>query len=454
MKEDILQRTLVKSAQRDADELLSTYLTDKYNKQYYNYVKQMLDAKVLVIPNIQMWVADDYVTNSTVLSLLNMAKEPCSYCQQPSDYEVPADEKNFKDDSMAVVTDDTYYDRYLADCSYVLSKVRGYYPTHTVEIHDFMLALFTMWYKATYGLMSKTREKYRKFFTHHMMNQFMMSLTYHKEEYKPNIKLYAYDGLGLTIQAATWKRWGYTARFKSGPKFLICVTDEQYKKFLQEFIAPLRSIKTVQKDHMIYDMDFKEVEHFNNNTYVNIQGLMKSQVTSIHFKFYDALKQMIAKVPVEDIIEGLGDDVPEQVGPNMLREINRLKNLDKTNYRIEWLDKNLVQMKKKGVNFVKYNTNFNLLPPTKIFSEVQVNMTAFRKQFPTATPQQFTEIYLMAQAINACRRTFVKRYPREKWDLCATIVTGSKEFEYENEMNEINEQLCSDEMENYIGRLK
>ena len=138
VNEGKLQKVLVDSAKRKIREYLKEYCLETFNsEQYFNYVMENIRTGVLTIPNPQIWVEDNYITNSTTFSLLNVAKEPYSFSQQPASYQIPIDEKNFGENMMGEVTDGVFFSRYVAECLTVLKKIEEFYPTHTIEVHDF-----------------------------------------------------------------------------------------------------------------------------------------------------------------------------------------------------------------------------------------------------------------------------------------------------------------------------
>ena len=78
--EEKLQKVLVDSANRRIQSVLHDYCVKTFNSEkYYSYVNTNLETKVIEIPNPQMWIEDDYITNSTTFSLLNVAKEPYTF---------------------------------------------------------------------------------------------------------------------------------------------------------------------------------------------------------------------------------------------------------------------------------------------------------------------------------------------------------------------------------------
>ena len=111
-------------------------------------------------------------------------------------------------------------------------------------------------------------------------------------------------------------------------------------------------------------------------------------------------------------------------------------------------------MKKRGINFVNYNFQVNLTPYNKVLSEVIINMDEFRKQYPSCTEQQFKEVYLMAQAINSCKREMKSSFKKRKnWALCVKVESGEKPFEFTELLDKLTTELRSEQMDNFITRV-
>jgi hypothetical protein len=269
----------------------------------------------------------------------------------------------------------------------------------------------------------------------------------------PNIKLIVYDALGLMCQCAQRKNDAYANRFKTSYDLLAVCDSHEYDEFIEEIISPLRSKKALIKDFRYWDMEFRQVKEFDNLAFHNLQCLMQGGKASLHPFLFTAFKLLAEGENVDKVIKMMEGTVAD----NVHRSISnyRRKNDDEEyNYRHEFLPKNVEQMKKRGISFVNYEFNMNLLPPYKILSEVIINMDEFRKQYPSCTEQQFTDIYLMAQDINSCKRGFSKKYPkRKKWELCVKIVSGSKPFEFEELVNKLTLKLRSDMLDNFIVRI-
>lgn len=449
-----IQKVLVDSANKQIKDILSEYLTKKYkSKAYYTYTQENLDNKVLEIPNPQMWCEDGYITNSTILSLLNIAKEPYSFAQQPVDYDVPVDEPNFGENKMGEVTDGVFYSRYVAEILTVFKELEKLYPTHTIEVHDFSLAVFTLWIRANTSLLKKVPKHYKKFFTHHLINPLITALVAPKEGYVPDVKLIVYDALGLMIQCMQRKCECYRNRFKSSYDLLAVLDSHEYDEFIEEFIAPLRSKKTITKNFQYYPMEFREIDDFDRLSFHNLQALMQGQKASLHPFLRTAFKLLAEGENIDTVLEMLHNAVTESVY-KCICSFKRKNDEEEYNFKHEFLPKNIEMMKKRGINFVNYKFNMDLLPPYKILSEVIINMDEFRKQYPSCTEQQFTDIYLMAQAINSCKRTFAKKYEkRNKWNLCVKIVSGSKPFEFTELVENLTTKLRSEQLDNFIVRI-
>ena len=117
-------------------------------------------------------------------------------------------------------------------------------------------------------------------------------------------------------------------------------------------------------------------------------------------------------------------------------------------------EKNVALMKKRGINFVNYNFQVNLTPYNKVLSEVIINMDEFRKQYPSCTEQQFREVYLMAQAINSCKRDMKSSFKKRKnWALCVKVESGEKPFEFAELLDKLTTELRSEQMDNFITRV-
>ena len=147
-RKEKIQKILVDSANNEISNILKKYCKEQFNsEQYYLYMKENLDNKVIEIPNPQLWVEDGYLTNSTVLSMMDIARNPYTYCLQPCNYDIPVDEKNFGENRMGEVTDSVFYERYLGECVTIFKNLESYYPTHEIEVHDFSYMLYTLWKK-------------------------------------------------------------------------------------------------------------------------------------------------------------------------------------------------------------------------------------------------------------------------------------------------------------------
>lgn len=449
-----LQKVLVDSANRKIQETLQQYCKKVYHSdQYYLYMKENLDTNVIEIPNPQIWVSkDSYLTNSTVFSMLNIAKEPYTYCQQLCKYEIPVDEPNFGEGELGEVKDFIFYHRYLAECIKVFNELNSFYPTHMVEVHDFSYMLYTLWVKTNMSLLRKVPEHYKHFFTRGMINQFLTSLTSLKVEENPNIKFIMYDPIGLATQCAQIKYNCFKSRFNCEFSPIAGFTDRDYRAFMKDIINPLRSVKALQKDFKYWNIEFREVTEFNEKIYHDLQGLFEGQRGSLNKILYTAFTELVNGSPIETVLEILKDVVEDSTYNSICRYLEEYRNTEFT-YKYEFNPRALENMKKRSIAFTQYEYSLNLLPPYKVFSEVIINMDEFRKQYPSCTEQLFSEVYLMAQAINSCRRTFVKKYKREDWGLCVKIISGEKPFEFTKLVEDLTTKLCSEQMDNFTVRI-
>ena len=449
-----LQKVLVDSAKREVHRELEKYCENIYNSpQYYTYIKENLDTKVIEIPNPQMWVEDDYITNSTTFSLLNIAKEPYSFSQQPANYQIPVDEKNFGENMMGEVTDGVFFSRYVSECLNVLKKINEFYPTHQIEVHDFSFALYTLWNRTNMMLLKRVPDHYKKFFTHHLINPFITSLICPRDGYLPNIKLIIYDSIGTMAQCSQRKSEAFSNRFKNNYDLISICTHDMYGKFIEEIIAPLRSRKTINKYFRYWDMEYRTVDKFSEESYRNIQALMGGQAGSMNKITHTALEMLANDTPMSEVLEVLKSSLTRQTYNSICNhlELNKDKEFS---YIHNIPQKTVDMMKSRGVNFVNYKFNVNLIPCNKVLSEVIINMDQFRKQYPSCTEQQFTEIYLMAQAINSCKREMGTNFKkRNNWALCVKIVTGKKPFEFTELVDKLTTKLRSEQMDNFIVRI-
>ena len=449
-----LQKVLVDSANRRVEEYLSKYCVDTYNSsQYFSYMKENLSTKVLEVPNPQIWVEDDYITNSTTFSLLNIAKEPYSFSQQPASYQIPVDEKNFGKNMMGEVTDGVFFSRYIAECITVLNKINQFYPTHQIEVHDFSFALYTLWNRTNMMLLKRVPDHYKKFFTHHMINPFMTSLVCKREGYLPNIKLIIYDSIGTIAQCSQRKAEAFSNRFRNSYDLISICDYDMYEAFIEELIAPLRSRKTINKYFRYWDMEYRAVKKFNETSYHNIQALMEGQAGSMNKITHTALEMLADNTPISKVLKVLKSSVSTHTYNSICNHLEM--NKEKTfSYKHEFKEKNVKLMAERGVSFVNYDFNVNLLPHARVLSEVIINMDEFRKQYPSCTEQQFTEIYLMAQAINSCKRNMKSSFKKRRgWALCVKIITGEKPFEFTELVENLTTKLRSEQMDNFITRI-
>lgn len=454
MDKKALQKVLVSSAQKKTDEILRNYCIDAFSsEQYYDYIKDNLNTKVLEIPNVQLWVSpDSYLTNSTTLSMMTIAEEPYTYIQQLCVYDLPIDEPNFGEGKTGATKDHIFYHRYLAECIRVFQELLSYYPTHTVEVHDYSYMMYVLWCRTTETLLAKVEPRFKRFFTANMFNQFITTLTHPKNEDGPNINLIVYDAIGTATQCADVKYRYFRERFRRGFSPVTWFSDEHYREFLRDLIAPLRSARALQKDFKFWNMEFREADNFSEEIYNNMQGLLRGQYRSMNKILYTAFAEMTRGVPMSDILELLKGKVDEETYKlitNYIKICARSTFTHKYNFE----PKILKHFENKQIPFTKYNYTLNLLPPHKVFSEVIINMDELRKEYPSCTEQQFSEVYLSAQAINSCRRTFVKKYTREDWSLCVKIVTGKSDFEFTDTVEKLNTKLISEQMDNFTARI-
>lgn len=454
-EEKLIQKTLVAKANREIALGLQQFCNEKYGtEEYYNVIKTLLDNKVLEIPNPQIYVEDGYFSNATTLSIHNMALAPCTYTAQALDINIPKEEPNFPEGKMAKVPSIIYYERYLAECTKLLHDLKGYYPTHEIEISDFMLAVYTLWSKAHNTLLKGVVEHYKEFFTAKMINQLYTSFSYEKGvEEAPNIKFICYDPVGLMVQAATWKKWSFQDRFASKVPLVTLVSYDAYNQFMNEFLMPMRSQRSLKKEYNFWNTEFRSVTEFNNDYYKEAQAIILAQGASMHYIWYDALKMVFEGKKATEVAEIIKDKVTIDDYNWIHKNYEKTKDRTDITYKYEFLDRNVKLMERRGTVFTKYNFNYNLLPPANIFSEVIINMDEFRKQFPSGDAQKFSEVYLMAHTINQAKRSFAKKYVRPDWNLAVKVISGSKEFEYTDVMEDMNTTLRSDEMDNFIGRI-
>lgn len=448
-----LQKVLVESANNKIETILKNYCYKKYNSlDYFNLIKENLRLGVIEIPNPQIWVEDEYITNSTNFSLMNIAKEPRTFCQQPVNYDIPVDEPNFGENRMGATRSLIFYERYLAECENIIRLIESFYPTHTIEVPDFGFALCTLWIKTTFSLMKKVKPHYKKFFTHRMINQFITSLAYNASDETPNIKFVTYDAFGLMSQGVEWKYQEFKNRFNNDASFITLCTHDVYQDFMNDFLAPLRSLKSIRKGFLLPNIEFREVEKLDNNTYKLLQGLLSGQMDSMNPILHSAFNMLVNGESINKVLKILKDKIPPETYKRIKTHISN--NADRTDliYKYNFLEKNIKAMENKGVTFAKYDKNIPLLPPTDIFSEVILNMDKFKEQYPSQSEQQFIEVYLMAQTINACRRTFVKKYLRKNWNLCVKM--NGNAIPFLNTLQEVNEKLISEELDNFIALIQ
>lgn len=441
---ELVQKYLVDRANHEIDNILKSYCTERFRSiAYYEVIKDMLDKKVLEIPNPQIWVDDSYFTNSTTFSLMQVAKKPFTYATVPVNYSIPNDNPNFADDAMDSTTAPAFYDRYLAEITNLFHMLREYYPTHTINVYDFGLALFCVWESATTQLLAEVKPKYKRFFTHHMLNQFITALSYPVKGLNPNIKLILYDEIGLLTQSVNWRKDGFWTRFKPAAQFNTTCKHEWYTGFMYDFVAPLRSLKAILKPYRLPDIEIREVKEFDLNSFYALQWLCDCQRRTNSLAVYDAFVELAMNNDVEGA-RRIMEAYKENQRATRLNTFIKKSEKAKINFRYEeFTDRNRKVMDRRGIKFAQYDFTMDLLPEGRIFSEVIINMDNFRREFPSRAVQNFKEIYLMAEAINSARRTFIKKYPRPEWALCTKINVGSEPFEFVELAQQLNEQNSS-----------
>ena len=452
--EEKLQKVLVDSANRRIQSVLHDYCVKTFNSEkYYSYVNTNLETKVIEIPNPQMWIEDDYITNSTTFSLLNVAKEPYTFSQQPVNYQIPVDEKNFGENMMGEVTDGVFFSRYVSECLTVFKEIEKYYPTHQIEVFDFSFALFTLWARTNEMLLRRVKDHYKRFFTHHMINPLMTGLVCKRDGYLPNIKLVMYDCAGTIAQCSQRKFEAFSNRFKSNYELISVCSYDLYEKFIEEVIAPLRSMKSINKTARYYDMEYREVETLSETAFHDMQALMLGQKRSMHKFTHIALGLLANGVHMNQVLEALKEEVDEGTYTSICKHVRDNEGVTFPVYHT-FLEKNIKTMKDRGINFAKYKYSTDLNPCPKVLSEVIINMDEFRKQYPSCTEQQFTEIFLMAHSINSCKREMKCSFKkRDKWALCVKIISGEKPFEFGELTEKLTTKLRSEQMDNFITRI-
>lgn len=452
---ELVQKYLVDRANNEIHNILKSYCRERFHSlDYYEVIKDMLDKKVIEIPNPQIWVDDSYFTNSTTFSLMQVAKKPYTYATIPVDYSVPNDNPHFAEDAMDSTTAPAFYDRYLAELTNLFHLLREYYPTHRINVYDFGLALFTVWESATTQLLAEVKPKYKRFFTHHMLNQFITALSYPVGDINPNINLILYDEIGLLTQSVNWRKNGFWTRFKPAPQFNTTCKHEWYTGFMYDLMGPMRSMKAILKPYRLPDIEIREVKEFDLTSFHALQWLCECQRRTNSLAVYDAFTELAVNNDVEGarrIMEVYG----EGQRTSRLNAFIRNCKKEKMDFRYAGLEeKNKKVMDRRGIIFTEYDFTMDLLPEGRIFSEVMINMDNFRREFPSRALQNFREVYLMAEAINSARRTFIKKFPRPEWVLCTKINVGSEDFEFADVAQQLNEQIKSDSGDNFITTIE
>lgn len=459
MEREKIQKYLVDSANREIKEKLKKYCQKEIKSlSYYDAISKNLDTGVIRVPNPQIWVCDDYVTNSTTFSMMNLARDPFSYKALTVSQVVPRDEENFGENMMGATSEPIFYERYLADCSNILHKIASYYPTDTIEVHDFGLAMFTFWVKSTYSLLRGVQDHHKKFFTQRMFNQFIHSLVYDKNEPAPNINLYLYDVVGTIAQCSYWKKTTFINRFKPNSSFATVCSYDSYEAYFTDILTALRSARALLSAYSLFPITYFEVRGFDNEVFKNINNIMCGTINSTNERIYDAIQMLWKNIPMKEVMKFLKKELSEKSYTSVKSHTKENADRDYITYQKEFRENNLKIMRNKGVEFKSYGLNPDedlptLLPPATILSEVVVDMDAFRREYPSCSEKQFIDVYLMAHTINSCKRTFAKNYKREDWDLCVKVISGSKKFEFEKALQETTTKIRSDEMENYIARI-
>lgn len=450
-----VQKFLVDSALFKAKELLTEYCEHNMNSiSYAGFIFQHIMNNVLEIPNIQIWVEDDYLTNSTQMCLMEVARHPYTYTVQPADYSVPNDNKHFGNNVMGSVSDAIYYGRALAEYTNIIHRLLGYYPTHTVEIEDFSFAMINVWERARAVLLRGVPEHQKRFFTHHLLNQFIMSLAYDKDDYPPNIKLAFYDCIGTQTQCVMWNYNTFKDRFNPGCDFKCHVSYDAYDGFIFDILGPIRSIKSVRGNCALPTIEFRQASNITKEEFKNVQGIMSDKV----LRNAKALKEMFLTAMTGDM-ELLKEVVKVQTNSEKTRaRIGRIAEKYETFLLRDMTNdfgfpaNNIKQIERKGGVFTTYEHNIDLLKYGKNFSEVILNMKDFEREYPSMSEQQFSEVYLMAQTINMVRRSFVKNFKRDDWDLVVRIIPNG-EFTFNTVVEELNKQLHSQYMDNFVTRI-
>lgn len=453
-----VQAFLVSSADRKIKQILKEFSQKEYgNMEYGEEIGRLLSEKVIEVPNPQIWVEDEYFTNSTIFSLTNMAKFPWTYSARPTTISIPVDNYYFGKNVMDAVKDVIFYDRALGEWTNMFHRMMRYYPTHTIEVHDFTHALFTFWAKATFELLEKVEEHHKRFFTHKMINQFLASLLYKDYEdsnyVTPNIKLIGYDLIGLQTQIMLWNLDRFEERFQPPASFIVGCLYEYYQRFWYDFSTPLRSVANMGANVKIVPIELRHTKDIEEKPLRTIQSLESIFMKVNTKRFSKMFKAAMEGSSLTEILNML-DSVNEQTK----KHIELATKYEKTNAKVKYSnefdleERNIKTMLKRGISFTEYKYSYDILPSGKIFSEVILNMDEFRRVFPTATQKQFVDVYNMAQTINSCRRSFANRFERDDWDLLVTI--NGDCTKYLKTLNEVTEKLCSDNMDNYKVRLK
>ena len=112
-----------------------------------------------------------------------------------------------------------------------------------------------------------------------------------------------YDSIGTIAQCSQRKYEAFGNRFKGNYELLSICDYDLYEKFIEEIIAPLRSKKSINKYFRYWDMEYREVETFDETAYHNIQALMRGQLFSMNKATHIALELLANGVPMENVLE-------------------------------------------------------------------------------------------------------------------------------------------------------
>ena len=461
-----VQAFLVTSANRRISKIIEEFSQKEYgNKEYADEINKLINANVIEIPNPQIWVEDEYFTNSTKFSLTHMAKFPWSYSARPTSYSIPVDNPHFGEKVMDSKKDVIFYDRALAEWTNMFHKLFRYYPTHTIEVPDFSHALLTFWAKSNWELLDKVEEHHKRFFTHKLINQFISSLLYKENEnIEPNVTFVFYDVIGLQTQSMLWNLDRFEERFMPPASFITGCDYGTYQGLWKDFISPLRSLAAMGSGVKVPHVDFRHTTDIPDDRFREMQSLI-SIFNKVNTKRFSVMfKNILKGDSLEEVLKEL-DELNTTTPRHTKKALKNKKENEETEYTQEFVleDKNISVMERRGCTFSSYNYSIDLLPDCKIFSEVIINMEKFYQLFPAATEKQFIDVYNMAQAVNAARRSFATKYTdRNDWQLLVRIKDGhiantSRAKDGIIKMtciDEVTDKLRSDNMDNYTVRFE